>query len=118
MGGGEGHRARGAAAAGAVCESGGGYPPPPPPPATIITPGPAPPPPPALPRYLWSEVYSADMWETFKANPLDQAAGLRYRTHILAHGGAKDAAVYLREFLGREPSTAAFLRSKGLPGRA
>lgn len=69
--------------------------------------------------YLWSEVFAADMWEAvFEADPLDAAAGLRYRRHILASGGAKDAGVFLREFLGREPSTAAFLRAKGLPSGA
>lgn len=64
--------------------------------------------------YLWSEVYSADMFTLFASSPLDAAAGLRYRQLILASGGARDAADFLRDFLGRPPSNAAFLRSKGL----
>jgi hypothetical protein len=65
--------------------------------------------------YLWSEVYAADMFFTnFASSPLDAAAGLRYRQLILAPGGSRDAADFLSEFLGRPPSNAAFLRSKGL----
>ena len=55
------------------------------------------------------------MFETnFASDPLDAAAGLRYREHILASGGSKDAADFLQAFLGRPPSNAAFLRQKGL----
>lgn len=69
----------------------------------------------SLAGYLWSEVYSADMFQSvFKTDPMDTAAGARYRRHILASGGSKDAFEFLRDFLGREPSTTAFLHSKGL----
>jgi metallopeptidase MepB len=55
------------------------------------------------------------MWSSiFEADPLSASAGLRYRDIILGSGGSRDAADFLREFLGREPSTAAFLRAKGL----
>lgn len=50
----------------------------------------------------------------FEANPLDPAAGLRYRSIILGSGGSRDAKDFLVDFLGRQPSSAAFLRSKGL----
>lgn len=65
--------------------------------------------------YLWSEVFSAEMFETkFKGNVLSKVAGREYRDKVLAPGATKDAAVIIREFLGREPTQEAFLRSKGL----
>ena len=65
--------------------------------------------------YLWSEVFSCDMYETgFGGEPLNADAGRRYRQCILTPGGSRDAADMLREFLGREPREQAFLRSKGV----
>ncbi|CAM6010102.1 unnamed protein product [Sphagnum balticum] len=65
--------------------------------------------------YLWSEVSSADMFEAkFKGNVLSKSAGREYREKVLAPGACKDAAAILRDFLGREPTEEAFLRSKGL----
>lgn len=65
--------------------------------------------------YLWSDVYAADIFATlFEADPLNAAAGLRYRRAVLEVGGSVDAAVFLRTLLGRAPSNAAFLRAKGL----
>eukprot|EP00455_Lapot_gusevi_P016319 TRINITY_DN1839_c0_g1_i11.p2 TRINITY_DN1839_c0_g1~~TRINITY_DN1839_c0_g1_i11.p2 ORF type:complete len:131 (+),score=52.21 TRINITY_DN1839_c0_g1_i11:33-395(+) len=65
--------------------------------------------------YLWSEVYCMDMFATkFEQNLLDPEAGMQYRKCILECGGSIDAAQMLLNFLGREPSPAAFLKSKGL----
>jgi Zn-dependent oligopeptidase len=50
----------------------------------------------------------------FAHSVLDAEAGRQYRDKILARGGSMDAIDMLRDFLGREPSKAAFLRSKGL----
>eukprot|EP01062_Namystynia_karyoxenos_P079625 TRINITY_DN8430_c0_g1_i1.p1 TRINITY_DN8430_c0_g1~~TRINITY_DN8430_c0_g1_i1.p1 ORF type:complete len:712 (+),score=252.46 TRINITY_DN8430_c0_g1_i1:93-2138(+) len=66
--------------------------------------------------YLWSEVYAADMFHTrFRKDGIfSKEAGRDYRNEVLRHGGSRDAADLLRAFLGREPSSDAFLVSKGL----
>jgi thimet oligopeptidase len=66
--------------------------------------------------YLWSEVFCEDMFASKfgDGKVLDPAVGAEYREKILARGGSWDAIDMLRDFLGREPSKAAFLRSKGL----
>jgi Zn-dependent oligopeptidase len=46
--------------------------------------------------------------------PLDEATGQRYRKLILERGGSVDGDVLVRDFLGREPNNAAFLRGLGL----
>ncbi len=70
--------------------------------------------------YLWSQVYGDDMAVRFAEAPTgdepagDEAVGRHYRTTILEAGGTMDGADLLRAFLGREPSTAPFLREIGL----
>jgi thimet oligopeptidase len=65
--------------------------------------------------YLWSEVFAWDMFSLFeKAGVLDPALGWRYRDVILARGRTEEPDALLRRFLGREPSSAAFLRGIGL----
>ena len=65
--------------------------------------------------YLWSKVYGDDMFSRFEEEGVTSpAVGAAYRREILERGGSADAAELLRNFLGREPSNAAFLRHLGL----
>ena len=71
--------------------------------------------------YLWSEVYSAALFEEFKVvgfdengHPKDPAIGRRYRQHILAPGLTHDSSEGIRAFLGKDPTPDPFIRSIGL----
>jgi thimet oligopeptidase len=65
--------------------------------------------------YLWSQVMGDDMYTRFEAaGPLDPVTGAAYRRAVLARGGTVDGGVMVRDFLGREPNSAAFLREIGL----
>ncbi len=68
--------------------------------------------------YLWSQVVGDDMYTRFEAaGPLDPATGAAYRRTVLERGGTTDANQMVRDFLGRSPSSAAFLRGIGLTGQ-
>jgi len=65
--------------------------------------------------YLYSEVFSADMYSRFeKEGILSPKVGREYRDVILARGGSVDSIESLRQFLGREPNQEAFLRHIGI----
>jgi len=65
--------------------------------------------------YLWSEVFSLDMfYSVFKKAPMDGKEGRRYRHTVLERGGSKDEMDVLKEFLGREPNSLAFLEELGI----
>ncbi|OAA32185.1 metallopeptidase MepB [Moelleriella libera RCEF 2490] len=65
--------------------------------------------------YLYSQVFSLDMFHTFFADdPMDTEQGRRYRELVLGRGGSQEELLTLKEFLGREPSTEAFYKELGL----
>ena len=65
--------------------------------------------------YLWARVYGDDMFSEFERIGITSPeVGRRYRDAVLATGGTRDAIDHLRDFLGREPTSDAFLRRMGL----
>ena len=65
--------------------------------------------------YLWSRVFAQDMFSVFqKTGVMDKATGIRYRQQILEKGATEDEMNMLRDFLGREPNSKAFLESLGV----
>ncbi len=65
--------------------------------------------------YLWAKVYGDDMFSEFARHGItDPGVGERYRREVLARGGERDAIDHLRAFLGREPSSEAFLTKLGI----
>ncbi|KAL9861411.1 putative thimet oligopeptidase [Arabidopsis thaliana] len=62
---------------------------------------------------LWSEVYAADIFASkFGDGHPNLYAGLQFRDKVLAPGGGKEPMELLTNFLGREPSTQAFIASR------
>ena len=57
---------------------------------------------------------SNEKFKVYVEGELDPGVGMAYRREILEKGGAEDADVLLRSFLGREPSREAFLRNTGI----
>ncbi len=65
--------------------------------------------------YLWSKVFAQDMFSIFEKNGvLDAETGMRYRESILSKGGSVDENQMLRDFLGRDPQSDAFLKGEGV----
>lgn len=65
--------------------------------------------------YIWSAVYSADMFTQFEANGMrDTETGRRYREIILANGTQRPIEETVEDFLGRPMSSEAYIRSLGL----
>jgi len=65
--------------------------------------------------YLWSEVFAADMFTRFqKEGALNPTTGKAYRDLILARGRTVEPSTLLKDFLGREPNEAAFLKMTGI----
>jgi oligopeptidase A len=69
--------------------------------------------------YFWAEVLSADAFSAFEAVGLEDEVqiaqtGRRFRDTVLALGGSQPPMLVFKAFRGREPSTTALLRSRGL----
>ena len=65
--------------------------------------------------YMWSKVYSCDMFTRFKqAGLLDATVGMEYRKKILEVGSSRDEMESVKDFLGRDPNNKAFLEELGL----
>ncbi|KAI8969619.1 Metalloprotease [Trametes punicea] len=61
--------------------------------------------------YFYSDVFAADMYAAvFKGDPFDPVRGSHYREKILLPGGSKDEMDMLKDFLGREPNSDAFVQ--------
>ncbi|KAL4879205.1 peptidase family M3-domain-containing protein [Aspergillus karnatakaensis] len=65
--------------------------------------------------YLSSQVYSTDIFYTaFKLDPMNPAAGRKYRYQVLEKGGSQDEMKTLTDYLGRPPKEDAFYKELGL----
>jgi thimet oligopeptidase len=65
--------------------------------------------------YMWSKVYSSDMFTRFKKEGLLNAqTGREYRQWILEKGSSIEEMDLVEGFLGRKPSNEAFLEEIGL----
>lgn len=69
--------------------------------------------------YKWAEVLAADAFSVFEEAGLDDpqalaSVGRRFADTVLALGGSRHPLDVIRDFLGRAPTTAAFLRQSGL----
>lgn len=67
--------------------------------------------------YLWSEVYSHDMYAAFKDAPggcMSRDMGKRFRECVLDQGANMEGSQMLENFLGRPASNRAFYKEIGI----
>lgn len=64
--------------------------------------------------YLWSKVLAIDVFYQVKQEGLlNREAGHRLVKDILSYGGSKDPEILIKNYLGREPNSDAFLKDIG-----
>ncbi|MEL7223931.1 MAG: M3 family metallopeptidase [Cyanobacteria bacterium J06576_12] len=73
--------------------------------------------------YFWAEVLSADAFSAFEEAGLEDgtqvsAIGRKFRDTVLALGGSHHPMEVFKAFRGREPSTQALLRHRGLTSQS
>lgn len=66
--------------------------------------------------YMWSEVFAQDVFQYIKERDglLSPELGRRYRDKIIGVGGGRDPNEMLKDFLGREPNSNAFIQKLGV----
>ncbi|EDX87733.1 hypothetical protein S7335_5443 [Synechococcus sp. PCC 7335] len=69
--------------------------------------------------YFWAEVLSADAFSAFEEAGIENKAevatiGRKFRDTVLSLGGSRHPMEVFKSFRGREPSTQALLRHRGL----
>jgi thimet oligopeptidase len=65
--------------------------------------------------YMWSKVYSSDMFTKFKREGLlNKKIGMKYRKQVLEKGSSEEEIKLLEKFLGRKSNNKAFLEEIGL----
>ena len=65
--------------------------------------------------YLWSLVYSCDIFSVFKEKGIyNEEEGMKLRDRVLSKGAAERSSKMLRDYLEREPKMDAFLEEMGL----
>lgn len=64
--------------------------------------------------YLWSKVLAADLFYQIKQEGLlNPEAGHRLIKEVLSYGSSKDPEILIKNYLGREPNSDAFLKDIG-----
>jgi thimet oligopeptidase len=65
--------------------------------------------------YAWPRVFAKYMFSVFEKNAtMDTKTGVRYKRAILEKGSSEEEMDMLRNFLGREPNSDAYMRSLGI----
>jgi len=65
--------------------------------------------------YQWATVFAQDIFSVFEKNGImDTKTGIRYKRMILEKGSSEEEIDMLRNFLGREPNSDAYLSSLGI----
>lgn len=65
--------------------------------------------------YLWSKVYADDMFDEMKKTGiLNYETGDKYHRMVLSKGGTQEELTIVKDFLGREPDSEAFLKGYGI----